>query len=160
MRLLALDASTTAVGWVRAQDDQYLSSGVYTPRGYNVLKRIWDIENWLCGLNRADALDPELVILERPTGNHGNVGTSVKLGGVFYCLMHFYNGRGVEVLEVTASQVRASGCHKGALPVAESIKGAALDKRRPGDEADAIGVWLAGLKILKEARLKEGNHGG
>ena len=92
MRILALDASTTAVGWCKAQGDQYLASGVYVPTAPNVLQRIWQIENWLSGtwlpagfsFEQDDALRPDLVILERPTGNHGNIGTSVKLGGVFF----------------------------------------------------------------------------
>ena len=95
-----------------------------------------------------------------PCSNHGNADTDRKLGGVFYSLAMRAEEFGVPVVGVTASQVRATGCHKHALYIAESLKGAPLHETHAGDEADAIGVLLAGLKVIKEQSIREADGEG
>lgn len=136
---LHLDASTTSIGWCEA-DEGYHDSGVYKPRGRDVWARIENAGHWLRG--RLMEKPYRRVVYELATGRHGNVSVDRKLGALEYaarlaCRAHFVD---VEFDTVTASQVRASGCHKRALPVATSLAGRPVTS---GDEADAIGVWRA-----------------
>ena len=152
MRILALDASTTAVGWCKAQDGEYLDSGVYKPKGHNAWARIFDFGEWLeSWWNREiDALVPDLLCYELATGAHGNMRTNRLLGAVEGVTYWIASTR-VRIVTVTASQVRASGCHKHALAMASAIAG--RDVTSP-DEADAIGVLLAGWGKWQKERMK------
>lgn len=134
---LHLDASTTSIGWCEA-DEGYHDSGVYKPRGRDVWARIENAGHWLHG--RLMEKPYRRVVYEKATGRHGNVDVDRKLGAVEYAMRIASRACFVEFDTVTASQVRASGCHKHALPVATALA------KRPvtdEDEADAIGVWRA-----------------
>lgn len=137
---LHLDASTTSIGWCEA-DGEYHDSGVYKPRGRDVWARIENFGFWL----RATLIrgNYSRVVYELATGRHGNVSVDRKLGAVEYAArIACRYCHGVTFDTVTASQVRASGCHKRALPVATELAGRSVTS---GDEADAIGVWRAWL---------------
>ena len=161
MIILALDASTTAVGWAVFEDGDYRESGVYVPKHDDWWLRVRHIGLWLDGklngsLYHGAYPGPVVrVAYEIATGNRGNMRTNRLLGAVEYevrCAVRRYSLQ-VPFLEVTASQVRATQCHKENLPNAVSIKGAPLHKTKKlaGDEADAIGVGLAAWgKIKKE----------
>ena len=150
MRILALDASTTACGFCHAIDGQYEDSGVYKPCGDDAWERVMDYAHWLnswFGRNLYNL--PDLVLYERATGAHGNARTDRLLGGLEGVTRWVLDGH-APLVTVTATQVRASGCHKHALAVASAIAG--RDVTSP-DEADAIGVYLAGWGKYQDERM-------
>ena len=149
MIILALDASTTAVGWVLASGADHLRSGVYRPKGRDAHRRIDAIAAWLETVLSVGAVDA--VFYEQATGDRGNMRTNRLLGAVEHEIVSAARRHGIEPLWVTASQVKASGIHKEtADAIVEAITGGPLDERRPGDHKDAIGVWHAGLKKWRE----------
>lgn len=152
MKILALDASTTAVGWCEANDDEYVNSGVFLPSKGEWQERIQDIGRWMHNLQFRWHYD--VLFYEIATGSHRNMATDRKLGALEYACWCQARRFSVGVVPVTASQVRATGVHKKALAAAIAVAGGELDTRRPGDEADALGVWLAGLKVLKVEALR------
>ena len=139
-RILALDASTTAAGWCVANGGEYQESGVYRPNENDWWERCWLISLWLDEFITTKMV-PDFVVLELATGNKGNMHTNRLLGAVEYVVRIFCAGYSRPLVTVTASQVKATGCHKTALAVASAVAGRAITS---GDEADAIGVWLAG----------------
>ena len=144
--ILAIDASTTAVGWALFTDDEYQESGVYklhTDR--DAWWRIFEYEQFL----GRKIFMVDIVAYELATGNRGNMRTNRLMGGLEYVTRNCTRIDGIDLITVTASQVRASGCHKKALTVASAIAG---KKIKSGDEADAIGVALAALGKIKVER--------
>ena len=150
MRMLALDASTTAVGWAVFEDGEYVESGVYRPTGADWWNRVTCYRAWL--YSRSCECQPDVIAYELATGRHGNGHTDRVLGAVEYVTRDFIEGYDLPFVTVTASQVKATGCHKHALDVAFQIKGNGLNPYNPGDEADAIGVGLAAWGKIKEAQ--------
>lgn len=148
MKILALDPSTRAVGWCHAEDGEYLYSGVWTPPDGEWWERIAYFEEWLDNIT----YETECLITEIATGNQGNMHTNRLLGAVEYAVRKLAWEIEIPLVTVTASQVRASGCHKEALAVASGIAGEDITD---GDRADAIGVWLAGWKKIQEERRGE-----
>lgn len=147
--ILALDVSTTNTGWCIGDGPDYIASGVFSPKG-DLWTRIVAIGHEVKRLNFAYG-PLAVVAFEEPQGNHGNMGTNIKLG--------YVNGVALgalllsldapELLPVHIAQIKATGCHKRARPVAAAIAG----KREVGeDEADAIGCWLAALGKLDASR--------
>jgi hypothetical protein len=147
--VLALDASTTAVGWVIADGDEHLESGVYRPKGRDAHARIEDLEQWLGRpfiYQHWKYAPIEAVFYEKATGRHGNMETDRLLGAVEHAIVAVARRWNAEVVWVVASQVKASGVHKDTDDaIAEALIGGPLHARYPGDHKDAIGVWLAGL---------------
>jgi hypothetical protein len=157
MKILALDASTSYVGWCAAENDTYIESGLWVPeKQQDIWDKIWNIGQVVY---RA-VLQEEYTHLfyERPTGNNKNMDTNLKLGALMYEVIHRTRILDCRFIEVTASQVKATGVHKDKLeneykkfaPIYKkdgTINKAAME--RLGHEADAIGVWLAGLKKME-----------
>lgn len=150
MRILALDASTTSVGWCVAEDDEYIDSGVFRPGGDSWWIRLASFQYWLHGQFAPTGFGITSLFYEIATGNKGNMHTNRLLGAAEYIVREIAEFVECPLTTVTASQVRASGCHKDALSVASSIAGRPVES---GDEADAIGCWLAGLAKLKQESL-------
>lgn len=155
-RILALDASTTAVGWCVADGTEYVCSGVFVPdKNGDWYERVYAIECWVGNTLLGDQ-DIELVVQEWPTGNKKNMRTNVLLGTPMYAARRAVKETsGVrEWMSVTASQVRGSGYHKKAIWAAEALirdatkgkRGLASKGKYREDEADAIGVWRAWVK--------------
>jgi len=154
MILLALDASTTAVGWSLFGGADYVDSGVYRPKGDDWVSRVCDIERWLYDVD-VEA-DYDTIGYEIATGNRGNMATHRKLGAVEFVVRQYCKFTDIDLHTVTASQVKATGCHKNAPWAATTIKRSQqpdgyLDEKHPGDEADAIGVALAVIRKAREA---------
>lgn len=149
--ILALDQSTRLVGWCVAQGNLYLASGCHDldDNGKrDAWYRLARLRDWLAQM--METYDPDVVIVERPTGDHGNVGTSVKLGAALGVTFAMADERRIPMIEVYPSQVKATGYHKGALMHAALL----AEKGEVGeDEADALGVWQAGLIAMRERAL-------
>jgi hypothetical protein len=158
MKILALDASTSYIGWCVAENDNYVDSGLWIPeKQQDVWDKIWNIGEMISVAILQGPYD--FVFYERPTGNNKNMDTNLKLGALMYEVIHRSRMLDCGFIEVTATQVRASGVHKNKLeneykkftPVYKkdgTINKAAME--RMGHEADAIGVWLAGLKRMEK----------
>jgi hypothetical protein len=144
-RILALDASTTCVGWCVAQGTEYVDSGVFVPdKNAEWWDRVTAFQNWLGNVLLGDQ-DIELVVYEQATGNRKNMHTNRLLGACEYaarCEVRDTSGqRRFET--VTASQVKAVGVNKDNLFSARAYKGAPLDENHAGDEADSFGIVFA-----------------
>lgn len=145
--LLAIDASTVSIGWAVFVGGEYRESGVFNPQGDDAWNRIEQYEEWLSRWWRGFCLLlPDIIAYELATGRHGNARTDRLLGGLEYATRRNWFNYG-RLIIVTASQVRASGCHKKALHYASAITGKEITS---GDEADAIGVALAALAKMGE----------
>ena len=143
--ILALDASSTNVGWCLAQGEQYLDSGVYHPQG-DANQRIRDIARWMEQL--AFDHDPDLVAIEEPVGHHGNLKTDRLLARVVGCIEGVCTLKSIPTQLIHAMKVKATGFSKSTAWAAALL----IDKTEVGpDEADAIGVWQATLRLLNMA---------
>ena len=155
--MLAIDASTKAVGWAVFEDGEYLKSDVFKPEGKDAWERIDKYAEWFAYWFLPPAYPITTVAYELATGNRGNMRTNRLLGALEYITRSDTTSIGVNLVTVTASQVRASGCHKHALAVASAIAGKEITS---GDEADAIGVGLAALaKMARDALAAVGACG-
>lgn len=142
--ILALDASTTAVGWCYARDGEYIASGVYKPHGADAWGRISDIWQWARGLIRD--CDTNVVAVEESTGWHRNPRTDRLLGAVMGAVLAACAEHNIPCVRIHPMKVKATGFCKDtpretSLLVNEEVK---------DDQADAIGVWQAYLVQRKE----------
>lgn len=158
MRILAIDASTSNVGWCVAEDDRYLASGQYKPqgRGFEAIK---DYAQWLF----EHSADVDAVCYERPSGVHGNGWTNTLLGSLWYVTWDVVQFQ-CELVIVSPAEIKATGYSKNITHDTAKLKaswlrltGDELDLfktdaalKRFGDELDAIGCWLAGWRRLQD----------
>lgn len=140
MIILALDPSSTNVGYCVADDNVYRESGVYTPKG-DVNARIVQIDGWI--KRKLKIYHPDVVVLEEPAGDHQNRDTDRKLAGVSWIIRVPAFNAGAKVTLVYPSQIKATGASKDNTRYAAGVAG--KDDVGP-DESDAIGAWLAYLK--------------
>lgn len=150
--ILALDASTTVVGWCAAQGEDYLDSGAYRPNGDCAEARILAISEWV--LDTIATYDPDLVAIEKPTGHHANLRTDrllARVGGVIEGVCRTVEPP-IRVLYVHPMQVKQTPFHKHAVFAAAYFVG---KDEVGGDEADAIGVWQVALGTLKLEQFNE-----
>jgi len=149
-RILSLDASTTNVGWCVATLDtpgEYLESGVYTPHGKHAMGRLPHIACWT---RRAlEKWHPAVVALEESTGAHGNARTDRLLGAVMGIVLSacVHSDDEPRLLLVNAMAVKATGLDKDHTWEVACLVG---KDSVGGDEADAVGVWMAAQHILRE----------
>ena len=148
--LFSLDMSTTVAGWCLAQGERYINSGEHRAKGRDVGERLKD----LCDLLRASLAlhDPDIVAFEEPTAFRGNPVAHLRLGEAMGVARMVSMGFDIHFLPINTMKVKATGYHKGTR-----FEAAALVEKESvtSDEADAIGVWQAALKILREEALLE-----
>ena len=138
-RILALDQSTTAVGWLVAIDDQYLASGTFRPHSRDAWERLRQAGAWLEQMV-AD-WQPEAIVAEEPAGDHGNRRSDRLLGAALGIVLERARIAGVPCRLVHPMAVKKTGLHKGTRRYVAPWLG--LTRRVSGDEADAVGVWQA-----------------
>ena len=139
MIILALDPSSTNVGYCVADGKDYRESGVFTPQG-NVDERIVQIAGWVT--RKLRVYQPNVVVLEEPAGDHRNRATDRILGGVSWVIRVASYAVGAKIFIVYPKQVKATRACKDNTRYAAGVAG--KDNVGP-DEADAIGVWMAYL---------------
>lgn len=150
MIILALDPSSTNVGYCLAEDATYILSGVFKPKG-KADARVAAIVEWAAYY--LTTYEPETVILEEPAANnaHRNPKTDrllARVGGIIEAVALLNH---IPVARVWPSQVKASGCSKDTRPFTARLVG----KTKIGpDEADAVGVWQAYLTELQKQRFE------
>lgn len=144
MRILALDLSTRNVGWCMAYRANYVGSGRIVLSGADALQRIAAARYGILAL--LAQWHPGLMAVEEPissrSGQRRNYQTDRLLSmltGVAYGLA-LADRDCHEFLLVNPRSVIASKCHKRALKHTAVVVG---KEHVSGDEADAIGVWLA-----------------
>jgi len=150
VRILALDASTTAVGWCAAEDGEYVVSGVFRPAGVDAQARLQAIHEWL--YRRMSAIGPTVLAYEEPHGDKGNRRTDRWLGAVMGVALSVACEFRCQFVRVHNSTVKATGYHKGAIRDAALLVGKE-PREMGGDEADAIGVWQAVERMKREEEL-------
>jgi len=144
--ILSLDASTTAVGWALCHDDRLAMSSVFVPDpDLPWWSRVRSIGAWLWEQFPC----PDVIAYELATGRHDNLHTDRVLGAVEYECRIAADDAGAEFITVTASQVKATGVHKGNLEMARQFKRGPLHETHAGDEADALGVSIVAWGIVK-----------
>jgi len=146
--ILALDASSTNVGWCLAQGNRYLSSGVFHVKGERD-ERVHIIAQWTAGM--LDVHDPDLVAIEEPTGSHKNLATDRLLARVCGNVEGVCTLSGVTVEWIHAKKVKATGFCKDTRWQTAQLAG----KPSIGpDEADAIGIWQAVLVKARDCEFR------
>ena len=150
--ILAFDPSTVAVGYCISAGDQVIESGVFKPHSHaDAQTRINEIARWSYELFLPLSL-PVVVALEEPAGNHGNRDTDRKVAGAGYVIQAAAVIHGIKnIRRYYPETVKRTGCHKHATRAAAAVVGK-VDVS--GDEADAIGVWLACVADLKAEELE------
>ena len=158
VRVLALDASTKAVGWALgchlkdldvARYDQTigvkgyrLDSGVYLPSWHCRYPKIWVervhwIQIWIIGKIADHAVD--VLVYETPSSTR-NQKVTRQLGAVEWVILDGGRRYSIPVHGINQSSIKATGISKKGLERAAVYKGAELDKKNAGDEADALGA--------------------
>ncbi len=145
--ILALDACSTSIGFCLGQGARYIDSGTYRPRG-NADERVKAIARWFHAM--VLKYNPDQVVIELPTGEHGNRHTDRLLGRVGGNIEGICHLLGIAVAWLHAMKVKATGYSKDKPGDAALLVG----KRRVGpDEADAIGLWQAWLAEVRTYHL-------
>ncbi len=150
MKILALDPSTTHVGWCVAEGGRHIASGVFIPEAKHADDRLPAIYWWL--LRTVTRAQPDVIAYEEAAGDHLNRRTDRHLAKVAGLIIAA--GLTVSVkrfITVYPSQVKATKASKDNVGYAAAVAG----KRTMGpDEADAIGVWLHAEGSLRTDALK------
>lgn len=146
-KVIALDPSSSNVGWATFLDGEYMNSGVFTPSG-KTEQRVFKIFQWVNDTVRMwNYRDSDTtVVIEEPAGSHKNAKTDrllARVGGIIESVMWM---NGWRVARVWPSQVKATGVCKDHLDAAAAIAGRGVGP----DEADAIGVGLAYFAQVKK----------
>jgi len=81
MIILALDASSTHIGYCISEDADYVISGVFVPKG-KADERVAQIVTW--ALDKIRRYEPDAVVIEEPAANnsHRNARTDQVLSRV------------------------------------------------------------------------------
>jgi len=160
-RIIALDISTSCMGACFARNGDFIDACYYQPKTtQDAWDRVSDMANWL--MDKLKDFQPDVLIIEFPSGVHNNMDTNVKVGFAFgemlttFRYWFDYQGleRGQEVV-VRPTEVKATGYHKNDFGKAEELIGKKLEwdtkaeKDRLGNMVDAIGVWKAGAKQIE-----------
>ena len=144
--ILALDASSTNVGWCIARGDHYINSDVFSPRARaKPWERITQIVTWLD--RTLKAYDVDYVAIEEPMGHHANLKTDRLLARVCGNIEAVCTIRGIPSLFIHPKKVKATGYSKDNQREAAWLVG---KETVTNDEADAIGIWQALLVQFRE----------
>jgi hypothetical protein len=151
-RVLALDPSSTHVGWAMFFNGGYIDSGVFVPKG-DADSRVAQIVLWTSGMivrllanDENGTLCDYIVVIEEPAANnaHRNAKTDrllSRVGGAIEAMAIFHRA---EIARVWPSQVIATGVSKHNPAGACVLAGRGVGP----DEADAIGVGLAYFELI------------
>ena len=149
--ILALDASTTAVGWCLADGAEYVDGGVYKPkRRADIWERMQQIKEWLCLMLGQGHV--KLVAYEEPVPNRGNMKTNRNLGALMGIAFTVAGDNGAQFLRVHPMKVKATGLCKDSRRIVAAYVG---KEEVGGDEADAVGVWMAALEMMRETKYAD-----
>lgn len=145
MNILALDASSTAIGWVRWDGEAALAHGTVTLKG-DLIGRIALAETAVADLLRRHA--PDVVALEGPTTRYAShVIAQQRVCGVL--LLAIYRA-GVLSLEISPSAAKKALTGKGNADK-HAMQRAAAGWLTGADEhaCDALGVAMAAAPLIR-----------
>jgi len=169
MVILGLDASSIACGWCLLDGDMYVDSDIKVWHGHDWWTRVSRFQTWL----ESDMVANhhiDVVGYEIARGDHGNMRTNRILGAVEYVARRSAANSGARFVQLSPGQIKATGCHKNALRIAEGIVrqnkpdfsfSLETEKERAlaGDHADGIGAAYATALILTKERIHEQYYG-
>ena len=153
MNVLALDAATEYSGVLIVKNKKPVEWNILRARGVDVWDRIADFGEQLQVLLSNHDID--VLGYEYPSGNSSH-STNLKLGALMFQAINTFREycdadilrAGSRMVFVKPSQVKATGAHKDALEFAgKQINtrfswSTKAEKKRLGNVADAIGIWL------------------
>ena len=136
-RLLAFDASTTAVGW--AIMDGTIEQGVFLPsKTADWVDRILSIREWAEQVIQAD----DTVLYEIASAARGNMKVNRMLGAVEFVFRVTCRNAAAEFTPITTTQIATTGLHKdpeaAAVWIGQDLN--AGTKKHRGDIADALAM--------------------
>jgi len=151
--ILALDISTTNIGWCIAEDGEYVNSGCFSPSG-----DLWErlVESAWVWHQRTLSWQwlVDVVAFEEPRGQHHNMDTNIKLGYANGIVLAPFLARGARPMPVHLQKIKNTGACKG--DVGQRIAADLVGKESVGpDEADAIGCWLVAWAMVRQEQLRE-----
>lgn len=167
--ILAFDQSTDKNGWCLVDTvDGHVMSGAFslkkicesiTVRGYKHSEldpgwiRLTRLPIELRKIRRlcyhlVESVD--IVAVEEPCGNHGNLLADRKLGAALGIIISVFSGHCDEIVMVHPMQVKKTGCSKSNAASMAAAAAFAGKESVSRDEADAIGVALAAIAKIKE----------
>ena len=152
MNILALDAATEYSGYLIVKDGKPVEWNILRASGVDVWDRISDFADKLDGLLFHHAI--EVFGYEYPSGNSSH-STNLKLGALMYASIAAFRSYKTkwgddddEMVFIKPTQVKKTGAHKNAIEFAGVQIGVTFswkseaEKKRLGNVADAIGIWL------------------
>jgi len=123
MIILALDASSTHIGYCIGEDADYVISGVFVPKG-RADERVAQIVTW--ALDKIRRYEPDIVVIEEPAANnsHRNTRTDRLLSRACGAIEAVVICSGCRFGHVWPSQVKGRGAvrTRPALPLAWPTK--------------------------------------
>ncbi len=150
MLLLALDASTTHIGWAYLDGDRLLRSGEITLRG-DPAERLRVAAWWLIGRDRAD-----VVALEEPfVGRNGHTAMQLaRMTGALAGAITVAWKVPVVWVGPTEAKLAATGDGRADKRAVRKMIQAQFPNAYPGEHAcDAVGVALAAAGKIKLEEL-------
>lgn len=165
MRILGLDMSSTCIGFALIEDGKPSAGGYEELKGKNIAARAVQAAHYV---GRLFALhQPELTVLESPVGQHTKaIIPQARVSGAVLARLHVCEALWDEVAPSVAkvalagkgnadkaAMVAAAAARLGLPGAPAVVKGKAVWRKADGsialteDEADALGVALAGLSI-------------
>lgn len=158
MIILAIDPSTTKIGWCLAHDQHHVQSGVLNLadgayKKADAWQRLARLRAWT--EQTLVQYGADVLVAEEPTGDHLNRRTDRLLGAALGVLLAEACRADVVFDLVHPSQVKATGFSKVDLWAAAALIGVPVAEMG-ADRADAIGVWQAWLRVIDEQRRERG----
>ena len=152
LNILSLDAATEYSGYLVVKNGKPVEWNILRAVGVDVWDRIVDYSDKLYELLSVHNVD--VFGYEYPAGG-ASYSVSLKLGALMYqsivTFRHYkllWIPEGKEMVFVNPSHVKATGAHKNAMEFAGEQAGITFhwkskaEKKRLGNVADAIGIWL------------------
>jgi len=152
LNILALDAATEYSGYLLVKNGKPVEWNILRAKGFDVWDRIADFSAALRSLLSTHNID--MLGYEYPSGNSSH-STNLKMGALMYQSIKTFreykagmNRGDIYMVFMKPSQVKKTGAHKDAMEFAGEQIGVTFswkseaEKKRLGNVADAIGIWL------------------
>jgi hypothetical protein len=168
---LALDASTTDIGYVFSVDDKIIRIHNYQPKGDDVHERIADFDDWLSAMIvtfpsiMGEKGMVDVVFYEYPSGTKYHK-SSLLLGALWHRAIMQCRYHDIKFVEIRPKEAKATGIYKVWSKTTKSANMSRLTKaneygcfqlitKKDGsinesamehqdNMIDAVGIWLAG----------------
>lgn len=145
-RILAIDASSTMLGWVLWQAGRVLAYGEHVLTGADIAERCRQAYNWLWSLlERYD--QPDALAIESPVSRYG--GAVIPQARVSGALLALASQRNILTCEIAPPAAKLALAERGKATKEEMQKAAQVYGVSGEHAADAVGVAIAAAKIVQ-----------